>query len=190
MDVFEGNFEGCGPQFMEGVTQVEFQKTDVKSMEMKPFEKIGSQWMLIAAEKDGKANAMTASWGGLGVLWGKNVVTVYIRPQRYTKEFVDAQDTFTLSFFDGKYMEELGYMGRISGRDVPDKLDQSGLHLTHVDGAPAFEEASQVLVCRKLYRGNIKPENFLDPEQDVKWYPQKDYHDVYVAEIVDAYVRK
>ena len=89
---------------------MEFQKTDVKSMEMKPFEKIGSQWMLIAAEKDGKANAMTASWGGLGVLWGKNVVTVYIRPQRYTKEFVDAQDTFTLSFFDGKYMEELGYM--------------------------------------------------------------------------------
>lgn len=169
---------------------MEFQKTDVKSMDMKPFEKIGSQWMLIAAEKDGKANAMTASWGGVGVLWGKNVVTVYIRPQRYTKEFIDAQDTFTISFFDGKYMEELGYMGKISGRDVPDKLEQSGLHLTHVDGAPAFEEASQVLVCRKLYRGTIRPENFLDTEQDAKWYPQKDYHDVYVAEIVDAYVRK
>lgn len=159
-------------------------------MEMKPFEKIGSQWMLIAAEKDGKANAMTASWGGVGVLWGKNVVTVYIRPQRYTKEFVDAQDTFTLSFFDGNYMEELGYMGKISGREVPDKLEQSGLHLTHVDGAPAFEEASQVLVCRKLYRGQIQPENFLDAQQDARWYPQKDYHDVYVAEIVDAYVRK
>ena len=83
---------------------------------MKPFEKIGSQWMLISAEKDGKVNTMTASWGGVGVLWGKNVVTVYIRPQRYTKEFVDANDTFTLSFFDGNYMKELGYLGKVSGR--------------------------------------------------------------------------
>ena len=68
-----------------------FKKVDVKTLEMKPFEKIGSEWMLISAAKDGKANTMTASWGGIGVLWGKNVATVYIRPQRHTKEFVDAQ---------------------------------------------------------------------------------------------------
>ena len=95
---------------------MEFQKKDVKSIEMKPFEKIGSEWMLISAKKDDRVNTMTASWGGLGVLWGKNVVTVYIRPQRYTKEFVDAQDTFTLSFFGGEYMRELGYLGKVSGR--------------------------------------------------------------------------
>ena len=107
---------------------MEFKKTDIKTMEMKPFEKIGSQWMLISAEKDGKVNTMTASWGGVGVLWGKNVVTVYIRPQRYTKEFVDANDTFTLSFFDGNYMKELGYLGKVSGRDE-DKIAKSGLHV-------------------------------------------------------------
>ena len=83
-----------------------FKKVDVKTLEMKPFEKIGSEWMLISAAKDGKANTMTASWGGIGVLWGKNVATVYIRPQRHTKEFVDAGDTFTISFFGGEHMKE------------------------------------------------------------------------------------
>ena len=79
-----------------------------KPLELKenPFEMIGKDWLLITAGTKESCNAMTASWGGLGVLWGKNVVTVYIRPQRYTKEFVDAQDTFTLSFFDGKYFKK------------------------------------------------------------------------------------
>ena len=89
---------------------MEFTKTDLKTMQMNPFEKIGSQWMLITAEKDGKVNTMTASWGGVGVLWGKDVATVYIRPQRYTKEFVDAADTFRLTFFDGECKKEMGYL--------------------------------------------------------------------------------
>ena len=116
-----------------------FKKVDVKTLDMKPFEKIGSEWMLISAAKDGKANTMTASWGGIGVLWGKNVATVYIRPQRHTKEFIDAGDTFTISFFGGEHMKELGYLGKVSGKDVPDKIEQSGLHLTAVDGQPGFE---------------------------------------------------
>ena len=87
---------------------MEFTKTDLKTMQMNPFEKIGSQWMLVTAEKDGKVNTMTASWGGVGVLWGKDVATVYIRPQRYTKEFVDAADTFTLTFYDGESKKEMG----------------------------------------------------------------------------------
>lgn len=166
---------------------MEFKKTDVKTMEMKPFEKIGSQWMLITAEKDGKVNTMTASWGGIGVLWGKNVATVYIRPQRYTKEFVDANDIFTLTFFGGDCMKEMGYLGKVSGRDVPDKIEQAGLHQESVDGYPAFAEGSQVLVCRKLYHDTIKPENFYGNEEDEKWYPDKDYHTMYIAEIIAAY---
>ncbi|NCB92924.1 MAG: flavin reductase family protein [Clostridia bacterium] len=164
-----------------------FEKTDVKTMEMKPFEKIGSEWMLITGEKDGKVNTMTASWGGVGVLWGKNVATVYIRPQRYTKEFVDENDTFTISFFDGNHMKELGYLGKTSGRQVPDKIDQSGLHVEMAGGHASFEEASQVLVCKKLYSDTIKPENFYNNEEDTKWYPEKDYHVMYIAEIVEAY---
>lgn len=166
---------------------MEFRKTDIKTMEMKPFEKIGSQWMLITGEKDGVVNTMTASWGGVGVLWGKNVATVYIRPQRHTKEFVDAGDTFTLSFFGGACMKELGYLGKVSGKDVPNKIEQSGLHTVMVNGHPTFEEATQVLVCRKLYHDEIKPENFYSSEEDSRWYPEKDYHTMYIAEIVEAY---
>ena len=164
-----------------------FKKTDIKTMEMKPFEKIGSEWMLITGEKDGKVNTMTASWGGVGVLWGKNVATVYIRPQRYTKQFVDGSDTFTLSFFGGEHMKELGYLGKVSGKEEPDKIERSGLHVEMIEGYPGFEEASLVLVCRKLYHDEIKPENFYGSDEDVRWYPEKDYHTMYIAEIVEAF---
>ncbi len=161
--------------------------TDVTNLSMKPFEKIGSEWMLVSAEKDGVVNTMTASWGGLGVLWGKNVATIYLRPQRYTKQFVDAQDTFTLSFFGGERKKEMAYLGRVSGKDVPDKIEQSGLHVTHINGYPTFQEASLVLVCKKLYQDTIKPENFLDTTLDEINYPAKDYHTLYIAEVIEAF---
>ena len=78
-----------------------FQKIDLKDLDMNVFEAIGHDWMLISAGDQDKVNTMTASWGGMGVLWNQNVVIAYIRPQRYTKEFVDHQECFSLSFFDG-----------------------------------------------------------------------------------------
>lgn len=149
------------------------------------FSLIGDRWMLVAAtDKSGRTNAMTASWGGMGVLWGKKVAFVFIRPQRYTKRFVDEAAKFTLSFFDDSYKNMLGYMGKVSGKDE-DKLAKSGLTVTDKDGAPVFKEASLTLVCRKMYRDTLKEENFIDKSNIEKWYPQKDYHDVYVAEIVE-----
>lgn len=149
------------------------------------FSLIGDRWMLVAAtDKSGKTNAMTASWGGMGVLWGKKVAFVFIRPQRYTKRFVDEATKFTLSFFDDSYKNMLGYMGKVSGKDE-DKMAKSGLTVTDKDGAPVFKEASLTLVCRKMYRDTLKEENFIDKSNIEKWYPQKDYHDVYVAEIVE-----
>ncbi len=161
-------------------------KTDIGQLDMNAVRMIGDEWMLITAKKGETANTMTASWGGLGVLWGKPVATVYIRPQRYTKEFVDAGDQFTLSFFGGDCKKEMGYLGKVSGRDE-DKIAKSGLTLTDVDGEPAFKEAKLVLVCRKLYEDDIKPELFIDPEIDGKWYPDRDYHRMYIAEITAAY---
>ena len=149
------------------------------------FSLIGDRWMLVAAtDKSGRTNAMTASWGGMGVLWGKKVAFVFIRPQRYTKRFVDEADKFTLSFFDDSYKNMLGYMGKVSGKDE-DKMAKSGLTVTDRNGAPVFKEASLTLVCRKMYRDTLKEENFIDKSNIEKWYPQKDYHDVYVAEIVE-----
>lgn len=145
--------------------------------------------MLVAAtDKDGKTNAMTASWGGLGVLWGKKVAFVFIRPQRYTKKFVDDAENFSLSFFEESYKPMLGYMGKVSGKDE-DKIKKSGLTVQYKDGAPVFKEASLTLVCRKMYRQTLEEDCFIDKTNIGKWYPQKDYHDMYVAEIVDEIIR-
>lgn len=163
-----------------------FQKVDVKELDMNPFKMIGDDWMLVSAKKEGKVNTMTASWGGAGVIWGKNAVTVYIRPQRYTKEFVDAGEVFTLSFFGGAYKKELGYLGKVSGRDE-DKIQAVDFRVEMIDGQPGFENSELVLVCRKMYEDKIKPELFKDAEIDSKWYPKKDYHVMYIAEIVGAY---
>ena len=89
---------------------MKYRKVDVDSYELKPFQAIGKDWTLISAVKNGVVNTMTASWGGIGVLWGKNVITVYLRPQRYTREFVDAAEYFTVTLFDG-HKKELGVLG-------------------------------------------------------------------------------
>ena len=81
------------------------------------FSMIGKEWLLVTAEKEGQVNTMTASWGGLGVMWGKNVAFIVLRPQRYTKEFVDAGGTFSLSVLDGEYRKTLNYLGTVSGRN-------------------------------------------------------------------------
>lgn len=151
-----------------------------------PFERIGKQWMLVTAEKEGKVNTMTASWGGMGVLWRKNVVFVFIRPQRYTKEFIDAGDRFTLSFYGEEQRPMLTHMGRVSGRDE-DKIGAMGLTVRHFGGAPAFEGAELVLSCKKLYAQPIDPADFMDSGYDTEFYPGKDYHTVYVAEIESVF---
>ena len=164
--------------------------TDFKEFELtewkeNPFQSIGKDWMLVTAESEGRVNAMTDSWGGLGVMWGKNVAFVVIRPQRYTKEFIDMTDHFSLAFMDESYRKTLNYFGTVSGRDE-DKVKISGLTVIHEEKTPCFAEAKTILICRKLYAQEYAPECFLDKEPDQKWYPDKDYHTLYIAEIVKA----
>lgn len=155
-----------------------------------PFVRIGKQWMLVTAEKEGKINTMTASWGGMGVLWRKNVVFVFLRPQRYTKEFVDAGDRFTLSFYGEEYRKDLTYLGRVSGRDE-DKIAKVGFTPCDFDGAPAFEQAELVLTCKKLYAQEIDPSKFFNNNDcDETCYPEKDYHTLYVAEIESVFEKE
>ncbi len=146
------------------------------------FQMIGKDWMLVTAEKDGKVNTMTASWGGAGVMWGKNVAFVVIRPQRYTKEFIDASDTFSLSILDNSYRKTLNYLGTVSGRDE-DKIQKSGLTVEHSGNTPYFKEAYTVLLLKKLYHQEMSPDCFIDKSLIEKWYPNADYHTLYVAEI-------
>lgn len=166
-----------------------FQKVDINKIPFNPFEMIGNEWTLITAKKEGVVNTMTASWGTTGVFWGKNVIQVGIRPQRYTKEFVDAADVFTVSFFGGDYKKELGYFGSVSGRDE-DKIARMNFHVTEVEeGAPSFEEASLVLVCKPLMVSTLDPSTFVDAETDKQFYAAKDYHCMYMAEIISAYCK-
>jgi len=146
------------------------------------FDMIGKQWMLVSATKDGKTNAMTASWGGLGVMWGKNVAFVFIRESRYTKEFVDASDKMILSFFSEDYRKMLGYMGTVSGR-TEDKIEKAGLTLTENN---TFEQAELTMVCKKLFASEMKAEGFISNEELDKWYKDGDMHTMYVVEIEDV----
>ena len=115
-------------------------------------------------------------------MWGKPVAYVFIRPQRYTKEFIDGTDTFSLSILGEEHRKTLSYLGTVSGRDE-DKISKSGLHVEHEGVTPYFEEANTVMVCRKLFAQPMDPAGFIDKECDTKWYPQKDYHTMYVVEI-------
>ena len=146
------------------------------------FKLIGNDWMLITAAKDGKVNTMTASWGGFGIMWGKNVVSIVVRPQRYTKEFIDASSTFSLTFFDEKYRKDLSYLGTVSGRDE-DKLSKTNLNVTYFEDTPGFEEAKLTVICKKLYAQEVDTNCFIDKSLDNKCYPDKDYHTVYIAEV-------
>lgn len=148
------------------------------------FDKIGKQWMLITAADGEKVNAMTASWGGIGVIWGKNVAYIFVRESRYTKEFIDKSDKLSLGFFGEDKKQMLGYMGKVSGRDE-DKIEKAGLTVEMKDGIPVFKEAEETLLCRKMYAGPISKECFIDSEIDEKWYADKDYHTMYIVEILD-----
>jgi len=153
-----------------------------------PFELIGKDWMLITAKKGEQVNTMTASWGGLGVMWNKNVVYIVLRPQRYTKEFIDNSATFSLTFFDEVYKKQLAYLGSVSGRDE-NKIEKSGLTLCDIDDVPSFDEAKLTVVCKKLLKSEFLPENFFDDKLREENYPNKDYHTLYIAEIMDVYVK-
>ena len=107
----------------------QFQPYPANLFETNPFTKIGSDWMLITAGDKEKANTMTASWGGFGVLWGKNVAYIFVRESRYTKEFLDKKDTFSLTFFEGHKMD-LKYLGAVSGRNE-DKIPFFYFHAVH-----------------------------------------------------------
>jgi len=159
-----------------------FEEITTKEIADNPFHMIGQKWMLITAEKEGQVNTMTASWGGLGVMWGKDVAYVVIRPQRFTKEFVDTSETFSLSFFDEKDKAKLAYCGKVSGRDE-DKITKAGLTVCTYDDTPYFDEAKTVLICKKLYEQELKKDGFDMPDLYDRWYPEDDLHTLYIAEI-------
>lgn len=169
---------------------MQFKETDpCRLTDANAFRMVGKEWLLITAEHDGVRNAMTASWGFLGNIWNKSAAICFVRPQRFTHTLTEKAGRFSLCFFGDRYRNELGgIFGRLSGKDT-DKAAEAGFHYTYLDGVPAFEEASVVLICRKLYSDKIKAEGFIVSELDRQFYPEKDHHTVYILEVEKAFIK-
>jgi len=160
----------------------DFNKINIKDFTPDAFG-LKNKWMLITAAKpDGTVNTMTASWGGFGVMWNKEVAFVVIRPQRYTREFVESAESFSLTFFDSKHKKALSHLGSVSGRDG-DKIAETGLTIAFDNGIPYFEEAEEAIFVKKLFVQCIEENAFLDKDIIGRWYPEKDFHFLYVAEV-------
>ncbi len=165
-----------------------FKEVNVNNLNINPFESIGKDWMLITSGDKEKFNTMTASWGGLGVLWNKNVTFSFVRPQRYTFEFLEKNDLYTLSFFNNNYRKALTLCGKVSGRDI-DKVKESKLTPKFDNGFTYFEQARLVLACKKIYTQFIDPNHFIDDKIESN-YENKDYHNMYVGEIISCLVNE
>ncbi len=159
-----------------------FKEINPKELCTNVFSEIGDKWMLVsAAKKDGSINTMTASWGAMGVLWNKNVFICFVRPQRYTYEFIEDSEYISLSFFGEEYRDALKFCGTKSGRDH-DKIKETGLTVFNNDERIGFEEAERIIYGKKLYKGELDPKCFLS-EEITKHYKDHDYHIVYICEI-------
>lgn len=156
------------------------------------FELIGKEWMLVTAGTQNNFNTMTASWGGIGWLWNKPVAFIFIRPERYTHGFIEANDRLTLSFYGEDYRKALQICGSKSGRDI-NKVEATGLTPEVLEtGTMTFAEARMTLDCRKLFKSSMEEKNFLDKAVLERWYndqPGGGLHDIYVVEIEGLYTK-
>jgi len=169
-----------------------FESIPLDSLEFNPFTEFGTEWALVTAGDPASWNTMTVAWGGFGVMWNKNVIFSVIRPSRYTYEFMERCESFTLSFFPESFKEVLTYCGSHSGRDV-DKAKETGLtpmELKDSSGGGSssvgFKESRLAYLCRKIYNQDFDPGLFLDTAIE-SHYPEKDYHRLYVGEIVQVF---
>ncbi len=147
------------------------------------FTKFDKQWALLTAGDEESFNTMTISWGGLGTLWSKPVAFVFVRTSRYTHEFMDANEYFTVSFYPEEYRQVLGVLGSKSGRDM-DKMKGSGLTAKKAGDSMTFEEAEVTILCRKLFMQKLDEANM--PADVVKsFYEGQASHDMYIGEVVE-----
>ena len=167
-----------------------FVSMDPRKLNDNVFKLIAHDWFLLTAGNlNNGYNTMTASWGGLGHLWNRNVSFVFVRPQRHTWNFMEKNELYTMSFFDETHREALKYCGSHSGRDV-DKAAETGLTPWAPDPETvSFREARLVLICRKLYYQDLNPGNMLD-DSIPDLYPERGFHRVYTGEIKDTLLKE
>ena len=148
------------------------------------FKSFDKGWPILTAGTKDDFNMMTISWGEMGTLWGKPVVSVFVRRSRYTHEFMDKEDYFTLTFVEYQwYFEQLGLLGSKSGRDI-DKLKESGFTVFERPHGISFDEARLIIVCKKLFKQELDMEK-MPEDVRAKFYKDGDPHDMYIGEVVE-----
>jgi len=168
------------------MTYNDLRKIEPQDINQNPFTLIDDDWFLLSAGDLHAFNTMTASWGGVGILWNKPVVFCFVRPQRYTYKFIESNELFTMSFFDDSHRDALSLCGKVSGRQT-DKMKATGLiPMESPKGSVFYEQAKLMLECRKLYYSDIIPENFMIEGINSN-YPKKDYHRMYIGEITSCF---
>ena len=158
----------------------------IKDATMNPFTTVYSDWLIVSAGTPKKVNMMVAAWGAFGNIWTKPSVTIYVRESRYTKEFLDNNDTFGISVLPASYRKEMNLIGTKSGRNI-DKFKATGLTPLFVDGTPVLKEAKLAFTADKALVQFLSPQSFTDPEAKKKWYSKGElnmnYHTMYIGEI-------
>ncbi len=158
-----------------------------EELALKPVDIWKNQWLLLTAGSMNDCNMMTVAWGSIGCMWNKPFVQIVVRPQRYTMEYIEKSECFTLSVFPEKYKQDLLRLGTLSGRNCY-KLAETELTLKPSVSvlSPGYEEASMILECRKIYGQNMDPSCFVT-DTGPQVYPEKDYHKIYFGEILKAF---
>lgn len=165
----------------------EFKSIAPSALSENPFNLIGHDWMLVTAGDSKKFNTMTASWGGVGFLWNKNVCHVYVRKSRYTYEFIEDKNSLTLSFLPEEWRDTLRFCGSKSGRDV-DKCKECNLTPIPVGDSVAFSQARIIIKCRVLYKQDMTESAFIEKDLLAN-YKDGDFHRIYTCEIEEILVK-
>lgn len=167
----------------------EFKPIEANELADNVFSLIGKDWMLITSGTTDNYNTMTANWGGMGYLWHKNVCFIFVRHSRYTYEFMERYDNFSLCFFPEEWRNALTICGKKSGRDI-DKAKETGLKpIPGKYQTTAFDQSRLIIECKKLHYQDINPQQFLDPTIKKNFYEDNDYHRMYVGEILSISTR-
>ncbi len=158
---------------------------ELTELNLNIFSKVLSRGALLCAGTMDDANCMTIAWAQMGVLWHKKVFSVYVRPTRHTFSYMENNNDFTVNFFTGEYKEALSICGTQSGRNI-DKFQQSNLDKIKREKttSPGIDQACLIIGCKTIGAYNIDPNQFIDASLD-RNYPNKDYHRVYIGEILE-----
>ena len=166
-----------------------FREITAKEIKDNAASLFDDDWGLLTSGETACYNTMTISWGTLGELWNRDICTVFVRPQRYTYEFMEKNDCFTVSFFPKEYRKALSFCGAKSGRDY-DKAKETGLTAFDTGYGAAFEQAKLIVCCRKLYKQDLSQDGFIDRSILGECYPKNDLHRLYIGEVLKVLVKE